>query len=133
MSSFASIQLLIWAILAGENVQFIEWWTNENTKDRAFVVGCLLLNSIIAFSLNMSNFITTKKTSALTITIAGNVKHVATIAASVIVFKNPISLLNAIGSFMAFAGAGWYSMLDYKEKKLKIERIDKSNLSYDKP
>lgn len=96
---------------------------DEETEGRGFVMLNLLANGLIAFLLNISNFITTKKTSALTITIAGNVKHVATIVASVIIFKNPISLLNGFGSFMAFIGAGWYSFHDYNERKERAERL----------
>lgn len=41
----------------------------------------LLLNGLMAFFLNYANFQTTQQTSALTVTVAGNVKHMLTIIA----------------------------------------------------
>lgn len=62
----------------------------------------------MAFLLNFSNFMLTKKTSALSVTVAGNVKHVVTILLSVAIFRNQISLLNGIGSAVAVMGAAFY-------------------------
>lgn len=117
MSFIASIQLLIWGYLLGELGGFNKWLNDVNSKLSLLFV--LLLNGFIAFLLNITNFITTKKTSALTVTVAGNVKHIVTIIASVIVFQNPISSLNAFGSVIAILGAMFYSWNDYIEKELK--------------
>jgi uncharacterized membrane protein len=70
----------------------------------------------MAFFLNWCNFMTTQKTSALTVTVAGNVKHVTTIMFSIIIFNNPISFLNAVGTFVAVIGAAVYSYIEYKSK-----------------
>lgn len=117
MSFIASIQLLIWGYLLGEIEGLNKWLNNMNSKISLFFM--LLLNGVIAFLLNITNFITTKKTSALTVTVAGNVKHIITIITSVIIFQNPISPLNAIGSIIAILGAMLYSWNDYMEKELK--------------
>jgi uncharacterized membrane protein len=73
----------------------------------------ILLNGVMAFYLNYCNFMTNKKTSALTITVAGNVKHVLTILISVMIFQNPISYLNIIGTIVTIFGAIIYSYVDY--------------------
>lgn len=50
-------------------------------------------------------------------TIAGNVKHVATIAISIVIFNTPISTLNAIGTIVTILAVIWYSYIDYQEKR----------------
>ena len=64
---------------------------------------------------------TTKKTSALAVTIGGNVKHATTIVLSVLLFRNPITTVNALGTVTTILGAGWYSWIDYKSKQQKAE------------
>lgn len=56
----------------------------------------LLVNGVMAFALNFTNFVTTKKTSALTVTVSGNVKHIVTIILSMIIFDYQITMLNAL-------------------------------------
>ena len=58
---------------------------------------------------------TTKMTSALTVTVAGNVKHIATIVISIILFSNPVSMMNALGTLLTVIGAGVYSYIEYQK------------------
>lgn len=72
---------------------------------------------------------TNKHTSALTITIAGhysfrnsltcvgNAKHVLTIMISVMIFQNPMTQLNVLGTAITVIGAAMYSYVDeYKSR-----------------
>jgi drug/metabolite transporter (DMT)-like permease len=122
MSSLASIQMAIvgwW--LESEDVG--EWWSvvsdEEGSIDPQAFGLALAANGAMAFLLNYSNFMTTKKTSALTVTVAGNVKHILTIVLSIVVFQNPISFMNGLGTVITLVGAILYSGYDYARKNWK--------------
>ncbi|KAI9254056.1 hypothetical protein BY458DRAFT_442915 [Sporodiniella umbellata] len=68
MSPLAFIQTMIYSYLTGEMEAVKVYWTNRLD----FTVFCaLLLNGVIAFFLNVVSFTANKKTSALTMTVAG--------------------------------------------------------------
>jgi drug/metabolite transporter (DMT)-like permease len=122
MSWMSAAQMLVMSLLL-EKTAMQDWWKVHDTDaiagqglDRVQFALLLLANGAMAFLLNYTNFMTTKKTSALTVTVAGNVKHMCTILFSVMMFKNPISLLNGAGTLVTLVGAVIYSMLEYNEK-----------------
>jgi solute carrier family 35, member E3 len=55
----------------------------------------LVLSGIVSFILNVTLFVVLKATSSVTVTVAGNVKTVLVIAASLVIFKNQVTLLNS--------------------------------------
>ena len=57
------------------------------------VLSILTLNTLTAFTLNVSVVMLVAKTSGLTLTLAGIVKDIALIAASVIIFRSPLTYL----------------------------------------
>ena len=75
----------------------------------------LLLNGLLAFALNWVSFTANKKTSALTMTVAGNVKQAMSIFLAVYIFSIPITLMNAIGILITLLGGAWYSAISYQE------------------
>jgi len=112
MSSWAILQLFI-AMVIMEREELDAWWTAHGSWKFAFLLS---LNGFMAFFLNWCNFMTTKMTSALTVTVAGNVKHITTIVFSIVIFNNPISSMNAMGTFVTVLGAGLYSYIEYTNK-----------------
>ncbi|KAJ3430291.1 solute carrier family 35 member e4 [Anaeramoeba flamelloides] len=78
----------------------------------------IIVSAMIAFFLNFANFNANKETSALTINIAGNIKHLCTIIISVVLFKNPFSKLNVVGAILATAGTIWYTSILNSKKKI---------------
>jgi len=110
MSVLSSIELFF-LIIANKELEGLmsTWQEYYNGPFLSF----LLTNGVAAFALNFSNFMTNKLTSPLSITVAGNVKHVVTILISVWYFKNPISTLNGIGTIITIFGAALYSYLDF--------------------
>ena len=68
----------------------------------------LAMNGFFAFFLNWVSFTANKKTSALTMTVAGNVKQAISILLAVYIFMTPISLNNALGIFITLIGGAWY-------------------------
>lgn len=70
MSPLAFIQTMIYSYLTGE-MQLVQEYCKTNMN---FSVFCaLLLNGVIAFFLNVVSFTANKKTSALTMTVAGKI------------------------------------------------------------
>jgi uncharacterized membrane protein len=68
----------------------------------------LLLNGVIAFGLNIVSFTANKKTSALTMTVAGNVKQVLSIILSIVIFDYVINEMNTFGIVLTLLGGVWY-------------------------
>lgn len=113
MSTYAIPQLTL-ASLLFETEGIRLWWRENGTLQFLFI---LTFNGFMAFLLNWCNFMTTKKTSALTVTVAGNVKHIVTIALSIMVFSTPLSFMNGLGIIITVIGAAIYSYLEYEGKK----------------
>jgi hypothetical protein len=68
MSPLAFIQTMLYSYATGEMALVQEYYRNNMTLS---VFLALLLNGIIAFFLNVVSFTANKKTSALTMTVAG--------------------------------------------------------------
>jgi solute carrier family 35 (GDP-fucose transporter), member C1 len=114
MAAYACVQMLILSWWTGEFDAILITYEQQSNPMLFFMI--LFSNGVMAFMLNLANFATTKKTSALTVTVGGNLKHMATIIISVIIFQNPISLLNGIGIALAAIGAAVYSYVEYTDK-----------------
>ncbi|CEG83078.1 Putative Ribonuclease III [Rhizopus microsporus] len=105
MSPLAFIQTMIYSYLTGE-MQLVQEYCKTSMN---FSVFCaLLLNGVIAFFLNVVSFTANKKTSALTMTVAGNVKQVLSIVLAVIIFDLSITAMNGLGIILTLAGGAWY-------------------------
>lgn len=110
MALLASFQMGILAFLVGETEQMMvadEW------RDPS-VIFALSINGFMAFLLNYSNFMFTKSTSPLTVTVAGSIKNVLTILISIFIFTTPVSFTNSMGTLIAIFGATLYSLVDFK-------------------
>jgi uncharacterized membrane protein len=105
MSPLAFIQCIFYAHATGELDQVKEFAADNMTINLA---SGLLLNGIIAFALNIVSFTANKKTSALTMTVAGNVKQVLSIVLSVIIFDYAITSTNSFGIILTLIGGAWY-------------------------
>jgi drug/metabolite transporter (DMT)-like permease len=116
MASLSLVHLLVLWVLTGEAWRVVDWVAENGTARFVTVIG---VNAFMAFFLNVTNFFFTKLTSALTVTIVGNCKHVVTILLSIAIFRNPVSLLNAIGIFVTIVGAASYSAVDYRDAVAK--------------
>ncbi|CEM04483.1 unnamed protein product [Vitrella brassicaformis CCMP3155] len=88
------------AIDSGNTWQSIAWYT--------------LLSGVWYYSYNEVAFITLGRLNAVTHAVANTLKRVVIILASVIVFRNPISLVGGIGSAIAVGGTLLYSLAKQK-------------------
>jgi len=114
LSGWAFINMTIAAFLLGEHSRLLKDWAPEASM---LEYGILALNGFLAFLLNYSNFMASQTTSAVVITIAGNIKHLTTIAISIVLFGTKVTLLNTLGTIITVIGAACYSLVKFVVKK----------------
>ncbi|XWS66316.1 hypothetical protein CRYUN_Cryun05aG0189300 [Craigia yunnanensis] len=68
----------------------------------------LLINSTMAYSANLSNFLVTKHTSALTLQVLGNAKGAVAVVISILLFRNPVTVVGIAGYTMTVFGVVAY-------------------------
>jgi len=113
MSPLAFMQCVLWAWYSGELDRVRIYGVTEMTRQKAFA---LMMNGLIAFGLNIVSFTANKKTSALTMTVAANVKQVLTVILAVIIFNLTINPTNLFGITLTLAGGAWYAKVELQEK-----------------
>ncbi|KAJ3160164.1 UAA transporter [Geranomyces michiganensis] len=143
MSPLACAQTVLWAVATGEAGQVFAWVMagraagagggGVNDDDGAASVTAagdaaanghagwvtalaLLVNGALAFGLNVASFVANRRTSALTMCVAGNVKQVLSIVLSVAIFQLHITTTNAAGILITLLGGAWYTYVEYREK-----------------
>ncbi|KAK9463377.1 triose-phosphate transporter family-domain-containing protein [Lipomyces oligophaga] len=114
MSPLACAQCLIYAFLTGELTALKEYWSSSMTGDMMFK---LAMNGAIAFGLNVVSFTANKKTGALTMTVAANVKQILTIVLAIIFFHLAVTPMNALGIILTLAGGAWYAKVELDNKQ----------------
>lgn len=77
----------------------------------------LVFNAAMAYFVNLTNFLVTKHTSALTLQVLGNAKGVVAVIASVLVFRNPINRYTVFGYLVTVGGVVAYSSAKRQSKK----------------
>ena len=124
MSFLAVPQALVMSWLAGEmNIPKVSWSiakriaVDEMTAPTipSGQVGCLILNGMMAFGLNIVSFTTNKKVGALTMTVAANVKQIMTIVLSQIVWHLHMGVVNAIGIALTLTGGALYAYFSMRK------------------
>lgn len=106
MSPLAFVQTLIYAYFTGE-ISAVQVYAAEKMGQREVMI--LLTNGIIAFALNVISFTANKKTGALTMTVAANVKQILTIILSIIFWGLEVSWMNGLGICLTLTGGAWYA------------------------
>ena len=80
----------------------------------------VLFNGILAFLLNWVSFTANSKTSALSMTVAGNVKQALLIVFAIYIFNTKVSFLNTIGIVVTLLGGLWYSLIKYNGRNIQL-------------
>ncbi|XP_052173978.1 UDP-URONIC ACID TRANSPORTER 1-like [Diospyros lotus] len=68
----------------------------------------LSVNSVAAYLANLSNFLVTKHTSALTLQVLGNAKGAVAVVISILLFRNPVTFLGIGGYAITVMGVVAY-------------------------
>lgn len=120
MSPIACIQSLAVAYMCGEFDRF------EPSVLRSSSVLILLINGAIAFGLNVASFEANKRSGALTMTIAANIKQVLTIVFSVVLWHFAVGAMNACGIALTILGGAWYGRVELvgKTRETTVDRLE---------
>lgn len=90
----------------------------------------LLFNSILAYFVNLTNFLVTKYTSALTLQVLGNAKGVVAVIVSVLCFRNPVTVYSMLGYAITVGGVILYSHAKKASKRAEqLRKIGMKHLS----
>ncbi|KAL8838611.1 MAG: hypothetical protein Q9176_005008 [Flavoplaca citrina] len=115
MSPIACIQSLAVAYICGE----LDSFDVSTLSSQSLLI--LLVNGTIAFGLNVASFEANKRSGALTMTIAANVKQVLTVVLSVALWHIPVGAMNTCGIALTMLGGAWYGRVELVGKTMKKE------------
>eukprot|EP00239_Pterosperma_sp_CCMP1384_P005832 CAMPEP_0197851652 /NCGR_PEP_ID=MMETSP1438-20131217/18539_1 /TAXON_ID=1461541 /ORGANISM="Pterosperma sp., Strain CCMP1384" /LENGTH=401 /DNA_ID=CAMNT_0043465337 /DNA_START=306 /DNA_END=1511 /DNA_ORIENTATION=- len=115
-----SVAALIPATLAME-VGAVSKAITLATESKGFIM-LLGLNSVMAYFVNLTNFLVTKSTSALTLQVLGNAKGVVATVVSILLFKNPVSTTGMVGYSITVVGVILYSEAKKRSTKAIIKQ-----------
>lgn len=102
MAPIAVVVLVPATLLLEPNVAGI---TVALARKDVLMLLLLFVNSTMAYFVNLTNFLVTKHTSALTLQVLGNAKGAVAVVVSILLFRNPVSVVGMVGySLTVFCG-----------------------------
>ncbi|KAK4431744.1 putative sugar phosphate/phosphate translocator [Sesamum alatum] len=113
MAPIAVVLLLPVTLCMEENVVGA---TLALARDDLTIIWLLLFNSGLAYFVNLTNFLVTNHTSALTLQVLGNAKGAAAVVISILIFKNPVSVTGMLGYSLTIVGVILYSEAKKRSK-----------------
>lgn len=84
----------------------------------------MLINGMIAFTLNLAVVMLISNTSALVLTLAGIIKDILLVTLSIVIFMSPITMLQIVGYSIALIGLNLHK--EYKKSPDRVVEIMKS-------
>ncbi|CAI9273663.1 unnamed protein product [Lactuca saligna] len=105
MAPIAIILLLPATMYMEENVIGI---TIALARQDFGIIWLLIFNSSLAYFVNLTNFLVTKHTSALTLQVLGNAKGAVAVVVSILIFRNPVSVTGMAGYTLTVLGVILY-------------------------
>lgn len=123
-----SVALLLPICLLFERDGVLAWFAHPSRTYMDFVL--LLFSGVVSYILNVTLFIVLKATSSVTVTVAGNVKTVLVIGISILIFKNPVTLINMVGCLIAVSGCCWYGLIKDKWATMGTMDVGKGTSGY---
>ncbi|CAI0476668.1 unnamed protein product [Linum tenue] len=106
MAPMAAVILLPFTLYIEGNVAAA---TVELAKRDPFIIFLLVGNATVAYLVNLTNFMVTKHTSALTLQVLGNAKAAVAAVVSVLIFRNPVTVMGMAGFAVTIMGVVLYS------------------------
>ncbi|KAJ5812709.1 hypothetical protein N7447_009732 [Penicillium robsamsonii] len=96
-------------------------------------IGTLIANALVAFLLNASVVLLIGKTSAVVLTMAGILKDILLVGASMLIFRDPVTAQQFFGYSIALAGLVYYKLGAEKcqslatDVRLQVGEYNRSN------
>ncbi|KAK7256859.1 hypothetical protein RIF29_30399 [Crotalaria pallida] len=112
LAPIATLVLLPATLLMEEKVI---WITLDLAKKDIRIIWYLLFSSSLAYFVNLTNFLVTNRTSALTLQVLGNAKGAVAVVVSILIFKNPISIEGMLGYVLTVTGVIMYGETKKKD------------------
>jgi len=106
MAPIAVVVLLPATLFLEPNVLGI---TIALARQDIYILLLLIVNSAMAYFVNLTNFLVTKHTSALTLQVLGNAKGAVAVVVSILLFRNPVSIMGMVGYSLTVFGVVLYS------------------------
>lgn len=106
MAPIAVVVLLPATLILEPNVLGI---TIALARQDSYILLLLIVNSAMAYFVNLTNFLVTKHTSALTLQVLGNAKGAVAVVVSILLFRNPVSAIGMLGYTLTVFGVVLYS------------------------
>lgn len=113
MAPMAALILLPVTLYVEGNVAAI---TIEKAKEDSLIIFLLIGNATVAYLVNLTNFLVTKHTSALTLQVLGNAKAAVAAVVSVLIFRNPVTVMGIAGFGVTIGGVVIYSEAKKRSK-----------------
>lgn len=113
MAPMAAMILLPFTLYIEGNVLS---FTIQKARGDPFVIFLLLGNATVAYLVNLTNFLVTKHTSALTLQVLGNAKAAVAAVVSVLIFRNPVTVMGITGFGITIIGVVLYSEAKKRSK-----------------
>ncbi|KAK9755693.1 hypothetical protein RND81_01G043500 [Saponaria officinalis] len=113
MAPIAVVCLIPAALIMENNVVGI---TVALAREDSKILWYLLFNSSLAYFVNLTNFLVTKHTSALTLQVLGNAKGAVAVVVSILIFRNPVSVTGMLGYCLTIIGVILYSEAKKRNK-----------------
>ncbi|KAK8546133.1 hypothetical protein V6N12_026936 [Hibiscus sabdariffa] len=110
----AVVFLLPAALIMEENVVGVAL---ALARDDVKIIWYLLFNSALAYFVNLTNFLVTKHTSALTLQVLGNAKGAVAVVVSILIFRNPVSVTGMLGYTLTVFGVVLYGEAKKRSSK----------------
>ena len=111
MSQRSAVALALYALAMEHHIV-----ADEKVVSDLRVWMFVLASSLVAFFLNVSQFLVTRATSAVTLQVLGNVKVVLLIGVSVAIFGNDVSIQAACGCGLCLVGVAGYNFASNRQK-----------------
>ncbi|KAL6515547.1 UDP-galactose transporter 1 [Orobanche hederae] len=105
MAPCATMILVIPALLL-EGSGVVEWIQASPSLFSPLII--IFGSGVSAFCLNFSIFYVIHSTTAVTFNVAGNLKVAVAVTCSWLIFRNPISMMNAVGCAVTLLGCTFY-------------------------
>jgi multidrug transporter EmrE-like cation transporter len=100
----------------------------ENCAESPQFFFILALNCLLAFSVNLTNFLVTKCTSPLTLQVLGNAKGAVAVVVSIFLFRNPVSPIGMFGYSITIMGVVAYSEAKKRSKEKARRKAENQEL-----
>lgn len=113
LSRLALVQCIAYAYFFGEISLVLERSSYSGVLWQIILISG---NGIVACALNIVSFEANRRSGALSMGVAANVKQILTVLCAVWFFHLNLTPLNVLGIMLTLLGGGWYSVTEYYAK-----------------